>query len=223
MMDKLRPAIPGNKTSKVRSGAALSVFAALLLSACAPANLKTVIEQREGVEISLREERKPPRPPPGPEFQDLNAVMVERSLRRVVVRYGQVIAFVRSDPVPLFTDEKVTALGEWLARELPNLPADKRIGLNFLDPYRNEVVDIELFPEGDYLVYEFRLLMVAADELQPRRGQRRRHMGIVYPQRVQVLEDDVYPILKDPIASAARPDFRLYEDGEQPPEEGSFE
>jgi hypothetical protein len=195
---------------------AISLLA--LLTACAPAEIRTVLENREGIEISLRAERHPPRPAPGAEFQDLDETKLARSLRRVVVRYGKVISFYRSDPVPLFTPEQVGMLSAVLLRELPALPADKRIGLAFLDQYRGDLVDIELYPEGEYLVYNFRALMVLKDDRQRNRVGGSLNYGVLLPQRDQIVEDKRYPLLKDPLGSAARPDFKL-RDSDKPEQE----
>ena len=189
-----------------------------LLSTCAPAEVKTVLETRDGIEISLRPERHAPRPAPGREFQELKDFKIARSLSRVVVRYTKVILFIRSDPVPLFSEEQVRLLSEVLLRELPALPADKRIGLAFYDQYRGGLVHVELYPEGDYLVYDFRALMVPKDGTRGRRGSPGPNYGVLYPQRNQIVEGTRHPLLKDPIASAARPDFKL-RDSDKPEQE----
>jgi hypothetical protein len=188
-----------------------------LLGACAP--VRTVLETREGIEISLRPERREARPAPGPEFRDLKDYKIARSLERVVVRYGKVISFNLSDPAPLFSEGQVRALTEVLLRELPALPAGQRLGLAFYDQYRGDIVDVELYPEGDNLVYEFRALMVLKENGMRRRGSRSLNYGVLVPQRDQIVDDSLYPLLKDPIASAARPDFHPPPEGDKKKEE----
>jgi hypothetical protein len=185
-----------------------------LLSACSIPKSKIVLETRDGFEISLRPEKYAPRPAPGPEFQDLKDFKIARSLNRVIVRYGRVISFNRSDPVPLFSEDQVRVLTEILLRELPALPADQRIGLFFSDQYRHDVVDVEIYPEGDYLVYDFRALMVLRSDYE-RGSQYVSDYGILFLQRDQIKGKSRYPVLKDPIASAARPDLRLPDDSDK--------
>jgi hypothetical protein len=192
---------------------------AALLGACAPAEVRTVLDTREGIEVSIRPERQGPRPPPGAEFQDVKDFQIERSLNRVVIRYSKVVSFVRSDPVPLFTPEQVQFLSGVLTRELPKLPAGKRIGLFFLDQHRHDEVDVELYPQGEYLVYEFRALLRVPQDPVENRGVRPPEMGVLVPQRDQVHEAGRMTVLKDPISSTARPDFRLPEDSGKKKEE----
>jgi hypothetical protein len=185
------------------------------LAACGPAQTKTVLETQHGIELSLRSERKAPRPAPGPEFGEVNATRVERSLRRVVIRYAKVVSFVRSDPAPLFTEEQIAYLSGAVARELAALPPDQRIGLKFADQYRGDEVDVEIYPEADYLVFEFRSLLLPVDPNRPTPQQRPPNMAVLHPQRDQVFVKGRQPVLKDPFGSAAPPDLKMRDEDEK--------
>ena len=188
---------------------AATVTALAVAGGCATGGGKVVLETRDGVEVSLRPEREPPRAPPGPEFDELTSVKVERSLRRLVIRYIKMLIVIRSDPTPLLTEEQVAVLRDTLMRELPKLPPDKRVGFNFLDQYKGQEIDVEIYPEGEFLVYEFQALM-KRDKKELGRGNTPINEGIPYLQTNQVLLGNAaIRIIKDPIASAVRPNFKL--------------
>ena len=194
-----------------RAALGAGLAGALWLMACAPRHI--VLEETHGIVVTLRDERDPPRDPPGPDFAALDETALERSLSRVIVRYGVVVVFNRSDPVPLFSAGQRAAILAVLLRELPRLPGDKRLGLTFNDAYLNYLVDVEIYPAGNWLVYDFRALQQRIGYMA--RGERPINMGVLFPQRDQVANDGRSPLLKDPIASAARPDLRLPDDDEE--------
>lgn len=186
-----------------------AVTALVVAGGCSAGGGKVVLEVRDGVEVSLRPEREPPREPPGPEFAGLTNVKVDRSLRRLVIRYIKMLIIIRSDPTPLLTEEQTAVMRDALVRELPKLPPDKRVGFYFLDQYKGHDVDVEIYPEGEFLVYEFRALMKRDKLKELGRGNTWVNEGIPYQQTNQVLlGNSAIRIIKDPIASAVRPNFR---------------
>ena len=190
-----------------------AVTALVVAGGCSAGGGKVVLEVRDGVEVSLRPEREPPREPPGPEFAGLTNVKVDRSLRRLVIRYIKMLIFIRSDPTPLLTEEQTAVMRDALVRELPKLPPDKRVGFHFLDQYKGQDVDVEIYPEGEFLVYEFRALMY---KKEPGRGNAWINEGIPYQQTNQVLlGNSTIRIIKDPIASAVRPNFEMRDGKEE--------
>lgn len=193
----------------------LALAASFALASCAPQ--KVVLEVTDGIEVTLRDERQPPREPPGPGFAENLETRLARSLARVVVRYQKVVVFNDSEPVQLFTEAQRAVIQRVLLRELPKLPADKRLGFALKDVYLANDVDVEIFPEADWLVYDFRSLQRRNTQSGP--GVRPINLGTLYPHRDQIAEEGRYPLLKDPITSAAQPDLRPpREDGDDLPE-----
>jgi hypothetical protein len=204
MTARLHRMYSGRGQRAVRCAAA-GLTALAVLAACAPRHV--VLEESGGIVVTLRQERGAPRPPPGPEFaQDLDAPL-KRSLARVVVRYQKIIVFNDSEPVPLFSTEQQAALHRVLLRELPTLPPDKRLGFAFKDVYLRYDVDVEVYPEGGWLVYDFLSLQRRTSPGTP--GMYPINLGKLFPQRGQIAENGRHPMLKDPIASEAKPDLRL--------------
>ena len=77
---------------------------------------------------------------------------------------------------------------------------------------------MEIYPEGEFLVYEFRALM-KREKNRLGRGDTTLNEGIPFLQTNQVLLGNaMIRIIKDPIASAVRPNFELRE-GEEEEEE----
>jgi hypothetical protein len=204
------PPHPAGRALAWRGPGALILLALVGSALAACASERVLLEQRAGIEVTLRPERYPPRPPPGADFANLQDVQIERSLRRVVIRHSTFFLFVYSNPVPLFTDEQLAALREVLARELPRLPLERRLGFAFIDGHRRNEVDLEIYPEGNYLVYDFRALLRRPESRLGRLGQPVNE-AILFPQRDQIVKTGRFPLLRDPIASVVQPDFRLKE------------
>lgn len=197
--------------------AALGIVALLLsLAACAPQAV--ILEERDGIIATLRDERNATRQPPGPEFANLTDSQLEYSLRRVVIRPSKAVIFIYSNPVPLFSEPQMAVIRDVLLRELPKLPPDKRIGFEFRDIHKQNDVDMEIYVEGNRLVYEFRALLRRRKE-NLNRGEGALNAAIVYPQRTQIVEDNSYPAIKDDITSMAKPDLRLLDEEERKKED----
>ncbi|MCZ6532856.1 MAG: hypothetical protein O7A08_07800, partial [SAR324 cluster bacterium] len=145
---------------------------------------------------------------PIPGMLELNLQDYEIILRRLIVSYGNFGGFTDGDPLPLFTDRQVLVFTRILKMELPKLQADERLEFRFEEVHEGYGVLMEVYGEGEYLIFDFRAL--ARDLVNPPDRTYKPHdrAGII-PQAGQIVEAYEHrtivrePIRKD-VAAIAR-------------------
>lgn len=141
---------------------------------------------------------------PSPKFKRLSEGQVERSLRRITVRVSKFISFNRGDPTPFHTDAQIDWAKSVMVRRIPNLKPDQRLQLNYQDQFHKFLVEVEIWAEGNNLVYYFTKL-AAKDETptQEEVGQRPANWVTLVEQPGQSVSfDDQAYILKDQLFSS---------------------
>lgn len=209
--------VPPARTPRIAAALAgmpaLALAVALALAGCTSGVPVEPVAERDGVEITLRGERNPPRLPPGPEYERVTAANVQRSLERLVVRYAEVFILNLTDPVPLLSAAQVAVMRDAIAERLPDFPPDKRLGFEFRDRFQGFENEVEVYPEGEYLVYEFRKLMFLKRE-EVGRGDPGMNRAFIFKQPDQVVEEAGRTVIvKDRVLSAARPVLEKREEG----------
>lgn len=136
---------------------------------------------------------------PIPLLNELTRQDYEVSLRRIIITYIPYLSFTQSEPKPLFSDENLRLLTPVLQQHLPNLKEDERIQFRFVDPYVKEDVLVEIFADGEYLVFDFKALSRDVDAPPDRRVEPR-DRSFISPQAGQLLRElQLRSILKEPI------------------------
>lgn len=98
-------------------------------------------------------------PPPG----DLPVEVILDSLRRITVRYHRVISLLTTDPEPLLSESQAQGFSEILQRELPRLSPQQRVRFHFRDIKKNNLNEMDVYRDGNYLVYDFANLVANPD------------------------------------------------------------
>ncbi len=136
---------------------------ALLLTAvgCASVSLQKEVltQQPEGLLVERVTGFSAPDKPPV--AAELSAENLDGSLRRILVQYHGTVSFLRSDPVPLLTQDQAKAFSEILAKELPGLASNQRIRFSFKDFRKKNLNVMNVYRDGPYLVYDFELLVAS--------------------------------------------------------------
>ena len=174
---------------RAMAAAGWAVVSACLVMGCASRRPDTPID------VIIAESTEPLLAPPAAEFIDITPQQVRSSLRRITVRHSTWMLFIRSDPKPLLSEGQLDFLQKTLIRELPNPAPGRRIRFVFRDQYRGELVDMEVYPEGEYLVYFFRALIRPSGRVGP--GPTSPNRGILEPLSGQIVQPGVFPVLKD--------------------------
>lgn len=180
---------PGHPLRRTIAAAGWVLVSACLVMGCASRELHT------GIDVYFEESTEPLLAPPAAEFSEITAKQVRSSLRRITVRHSTWMLFIRSDPKPLLSEGQLDFLQETLIRELPHLAPGRRIRFAFRDQYRGELVDMEVYPEGEYLVYFFRALIRQTGRTGP--GPEVPNHGILEPLSGQIVRSGSRPVLKD--------------------------
>ena len=143
--------------------------------------------------------------PPDPRVGTLAVADLEASLRRVVVRYTRFTVFFQTDPMPLLSEQQISAYAQILADELPRLTGKQKLRFTFADRRlgRTFEVEMDVYREGIYLVYRFGALaqdrgMGMGDTYSP-------FMARLDPQPGQeVVSRDDAAWVKDPLLADVR-------------------
>ena len=104
-----------------------------------------------------------PLTPPSPKFLALSEGQAGRSLRRMTVRVSKFISFNLGDPTPFHTDIQIDWAKKVMADWVPKLKPDQRLRLLYVDQFHKYLVEVEIWAEGNQLVYYFTKL-AARDE-----------------------------------------------------------
>ncbi|MEE8433734.1 MAG: hypothetical protein V3S64_03005 [bacterium] len=151
-----------------------------------------------------------PESAPSPKFNQLSEGQVGRSLRRMTVRVSKFISFNRGDPTPFHTDAQIDWAKKVMVEWIPKLNPDQRLQLHYLDQFHKYLVEVEIWAEGNRLVYYFTKLS-AKDESPDRdtAGERPANWVTLVEQPGQSLTfDDRAYILKDLLFSVGEKTVR---------------
>lgn len=141
---------------------------------------------------------------PSPKFNSLSNGQVERSLRRITVRVSKFISFNRGDPTPFHTEAQVDWAKKVMLQWIPKLKPDQRLQLHYTDQFHQYLVEVEIWAEGNHLVYYFTKL-AAEDEpsnMETVAGRPANWVTLVEQPGQNVSYDDRAYILKDRLFSA---------------------
>lgn len=161
------------------------LVATLLLGGCIK-RVRDLPEAGRRETMAVYEGYPVPAAPPDPTFATFTRTQAQTSLQRlVVVPFGWSV-YIEKEPQALLTQAQVQRYATILARELPRLKPGERIEFGFSDHIGGGVVTMDVYPDGAYLVYAFRELMLDPSSLQgekavPRPG------GRIEPQPGQII------------------------------------
>jgi hypothetical protein len=133
---------------------AILVCAGLLFAGCAEQRLVVSSDEKMGV-VSIISGRDKPEAPPHPALRELTPAMVEGSLRRIWVEPSTWSLFARDDATRYLTPAQTFWARDQISQLLPGLQEDQRIELAFKDQFKQFDVRVEIYPEGNQLVYLF--------------------------------------------------------------------
>ena len=148
--------------------------------------------------VALLSNTKPRKAEPHSVLKDFTVQDYEIALRRIVVTHSSWFGLVSSDPTPLLTDKQVRAFTILLQQRVLELKPDQRLQFRFKEPTQQLDVLIEVYAEGNYLVFDF--IALARDlDLPTTYGLEENWASIVVQsgQQVETLYDQV--ILREPI------------------------
>jgi hypothetical protein len=178
--------------------ALLTLLACLAVAGCLVTSQR-IAELPGDATVSILSNTLEPERPGAPIFARLTAEDYRTNLRRIIVTYSTWISLIRTDPKPLLTKTQVKQFSEILARELPKLRLDQRLEFKFLDPVKNLDVLVEVYEEGEFLVFAFNALSKDLDAPGMRHVQETNKAFIV-PQVGQLLtESPDFVRLKEPV------------------------
>lgn len=133
---------------------AILACAGLLFAGCAGERLVVSNDEKMGV-VSILSGTDTPEAPPQPALRELSSAMVEGSLRRIWVEPSTWSLFSRDDATRYLTPAQTFWARDHISQQLPGLREDQRIELAFKDQFKKFDVRVEIYPEGNQLVYFF--------------------------------------------------------------------
>ena len=137
--------------------------------------------------------------PPIPLLAELTLQDYEISLRRVIIRYTPRFSLTESEPKPLFTGDHLQILAKALKKHLPTLEEDQRIQFQFLEPYNDLGVVTEIYGDGEYLVFDFKVLSRTLED-SPTRNLDHFDRARIVKQAGQVVETShLRTVLREPV------------------------
>lgn len=179
---------------------AVLLAAAVLLAGCVVEREVLSVDEAQHREVALLVGTPAPDEPPAPAFAAFTRDQAAASLGRVIVRPSTWITFIREDPEPLLSPEQIAWAAGPVAEHVPRLKPDERVQLRFRDRFHNYRVEVEVYPEGRFLVYRFTRLADQPERVaeQPNVNKVRYARLEPQPGQIEDSERDV-EILRDPI------------------------
>lgn len=143
----------------------LAVLAlAMALGGCLIKEQEISIDPDKKRQVSLLSGVEEPDKPASPQFKQLTLAQVSGSLTRLTVEVAEVISFVRGDPTPFLTPDQVGWAAAAIHTHVPKLKPDQRLRLEFEDQHNKLTVEVQLWGEGNELVYYFTKLSSRKEE-----------------------------------------------------------
>ena len=144
------------------------------------------------------------KPAPSPKFKQLSLGEVGRSLRRITVRVSKFISFNLGDPTPFHTEAQIDWAKKVIAERLPHLKPDQRLQLHYQDQFHKYAVEVEIWAEGNQLVYYFTKLAAKDDDPNRDISEERPQSWVTLVEQPgqSVSYDDRADILKDQLFGA---------------------
>jgi hypothetical protein len=131
-------------------------LSALLAGACSSLERQVLsVDEGQSRSVVLLSGTPPPETPPLAGLKAITPAQVEGSLRRLVVEVSSWAQFLRGDPQPFLSGEQVAWARDRIAAHLPQLRPDQRLQLSFQDRFKGYAVEMEVYAEGENIVYRF--------------------------------------------------------------------
>jgi len=141
-------------------------FMVLFTSGCVPDPLP--LETHSGnLHVFRVIEAAPPATHAGSLFQTMRFSAYDERLGEIYVGVATWASFALTEPKPLFSDLQRLSIAKVLAREIPQLKPTERLLFRFPDQYKNLPIALEIYPDGETLVYLFRKLISYEDRNRP--------------------------------------------------------
>lgn len=135
-----------------------------------------------------------------PLFDALSPLQVESSLRRVIVRPSDWMSIIKKDPAPFFSTDQRTWIKNILIEQMPTLQPNQQLEFVFRDQFKDFLVELRMYPDGEFLVYRF--LALAANPSRARKfgDPKPLNYAEIKPLSGQIYSDARNAwVLKDPI------------------------
>lgn len=181
------------------------IWIPLFLAACAP-TVRMIEKFDEVTWVTLRSGTPSREAQPIPQLGELSVRDYEIAMKRVIVNYLKFFGFYQTDPEPLFTAEHVRRFTRVLKQHVPTLQADQRLRFRFQEPHNGRDVLMDVYGDGEYLVFDF--LVLSRDIDEPDTTEEPVNDGSIILQEGQQLEESISrsilrePILRDVLAVA---------------------
>lgn len=152
----LRPRVPG---LVVLAAPLLAILLLVLAAGCSPQRTVVMEDAAAQRRVTLLTGTEPPETPPAPGFATLPALELEVSLGRIIIRPGTWNRYALGDPASLLGPDGLRWARDAVAPLLAKLKPDQRVELHFRDRFKGYPVTVQIYPEGQELVYFFTELM----------------------------------------------------------------
>ena len=179
----------------------LSVGLLPAIAGCSPGLV--LLEELPGKVTSYRlMDADPPANPPHAGFRDFRFPEYEQRISAITARISGVISFLRGEPEPLFSGLQTVSIAKVLAKEMPKLGATERLYFKVAHHSRKKMIEVEIYPDGNTLVYRFRALVQDQDP-QNKQMSPVNYAKLVPIANQSISQDGQVTSLQDPVFGKA--------------------
>lgn len=143
----------------------------MILAGCLVQRDVISVDEKRKREVALLTGATPPEVPAHPSFRTLSEFQINSALKRITVEPSTWASFVRDDPAPLLDKSQRDWMVGHLGERLPILQADQRIQFIFRDRFKNYLVELEIHPAGEKLIFRFTQLASMPDDVAEKPGE----------------------------------------------------
>ncbi len=159
---------------------------------------ETIVELNEATWVNRLSNTPSRDKPPIPLLAELTLQDYEIILRRIMISQAGFFAG-EEPPDPLFADRQVLVFSRILRKELPKLEEDQRLQFKFREIYNDGDVLVEIYGDGEFLVFDFAVLSRDINEPRQRHTRPFNRVRIVPQAGQEVVQTPSRAIVKEPI------------------------
>ena len=147
-----------------------------------------------------------PEPLPSEAMRSLSTFVIDASLRRITVSPATWSTLVLDDPTYLLDKSQREWISGHLAARLPTLQPDQRLQFTFRDRFKNYLVELEIHPEGDRLVYSFNQLAAKLEDVERKSNERASNWATLVELPGQTLATNLRAFVLTDLVASSDPD-----------------